>query len=71
MQRLFGVPFNITAVSFDRSGRLIPKRIDCAGRSYSLQPSLKGDMYGFQHGGRYYWIERQSKSWHWVYPSTN
>lgn len=67
MQRLLTMPFAITAVAFDRSGHIIPKRLDCAGRSFRLQAAARGQMYGFLHAGRYYWIERSGRSWHWVH----
>ena len=67
MQRFLTMPFDITAVAFDRSGRIIHKRLDCAGRSFRLQAATRGQMYGFLHAGRYYWIERSGRSWRWAH----
>lgn len=66
MQRFFNMSFDITAVAFDCNGSAVPKRLDCAGRSFTLQPATNGGKYGFMHNGRYYWIERRGKAWQWA-----
>lgn len=62
MKRLFTMPIQVTAITFDQRGNSFPSRIDYNGKNiYPVKFSEK--LVSFKIDSSYFWLVRRNNHW--------